>query len=141
MAFLQVRLPLVVGQQIRLGQVAVVGDQQEHAVGGRIAADLVLVHGVGDAMVGAADLAVAGVGAGTAAVFLPEPLAGLFGDGDADPAGCAGSLERVRGGLLDRDGGLDPGLRGGQLLVELVERGDAAGDAVVPGVGVDLDLG
>jgi hypothetical protein len=140
-AFLQVGLPLVVDQQVRLGQVAVVADQREDAVGGGVAGDLVLVDGVVDAVVAAADLAVAGVGSGTAAVLLPEPLADLFGDADADPADGAGALERVGGGLLDRDRGLDPGLGGGQLLVELIQRCDATGDAIGPGVGVVVDLG
>ena len=52
--------------------------------------DLVLVDGVGEAVVGAGGAAVAGVGAGSAAFVLPEPLIDPLVDADGDPAGGAG---------------------------------------------------
>ena len=66
-AFLQVGLVFVGGEQFRVGEVAVVADQREAAVGGGVVSDLLLVDGVGDAVVGAGAAAVAGVGAGSAA--------------------------------------------------------------------------
>ena len=83
-AFLQVGLVFVGGEQFRVGEVAVVADQREAAVGGGVVSDLLLVDGVGDAVVGAGAAAVAGVGAGSAAFVLPEPLLDPLVDTDAD---------------------------------------------------------
>ena len=109
-AFLQVGLVLVGGQQLGAGHGGVVADQREAAVGGGVARDLGLVDGEADAVVGAGDAAVAGVVAGSATFLLPEPLVGVCLDGAVDPAGGADLVERRGGGLLGGDGGFHPGL-------------------------------
>ena len=140
-AFLQVGLVFVGGEQLGVGQVTVVADQREAAVGGGVAGYEVLGDGPGDVVVGAGDLAVAGVVARPAAPFLPEGFLDAFFDVEADPAGRADLVERGPGGRLGGDFGLDPGLGRGQPPVEVVERGDAAGDAVTAGFGVTGGLG
>ncbi|MFY2860142.1 hypothetical protein ACOJVU_10190 [Mycobacterium sp. THU-M104] len=60
--------------------------------------DLVLVDGEDGAMVGAGDLAVVGVGAGSAALLLPVPLLDLFVETDAVPAGGASLASIFRAG-------------------------------------------
>jgi hypothetical protein len=54
---------------------------------------------------------------------------------------AADPRQRRGGGLLDRGGGFHPGLGRGQPLVELVEGGDAAGDAVLARSRVVAGLG
>src|SRR5207244_7023599 len=70
----QVRLVLGGGQQLGGGQVPVVGDEGEAAVGGGVDNDLVLPDRPGQAEVVADDLAVGGLGSGPATALLPDAL-------------------------------------------------------------------
>jgi hypothetical protein len=72
--------------------------------------DDVFVDGPGDAVVGAGDLAVAGVGPGPASLFLPVGLLDRLDHVEADPATCAGTFQGGGGGRFDGEGGAHPGL-------------------------------
>ena len=85
-ALLEVGLVAVGGEQLGVGEVAVVADQGEAAVGGGVVADLLCVDAEAEREAGPFDLAVAGVIAGPAAFLLAEALLDGFGDGEGDPA-------------------------------------------------------
>src|SRR6266540_1505550 len=86
-AAFEVGLVPVGDKRILLGQVPVVGDQREAAVAGGVVGDQVVAGSPLDAVAGAGGAPVAGLGAGPAALLLPEALLDGLGDGDLQPAG------------------------------------------------------
>jgi hypothetical protein len=83
---------------------------------------------------GAGGAPVASLGAGPAALLLPEALLNGLGDGDLQPAGGAGVGQRFGDGLLDGGAGLESGLRPGQSRGQVVDGGGAGLDAGASGV-------
>ena len=83
-AFLEVGLVAVGDQDLGVGELVVVGDQREAAVGGGVVADRVGVDVGVDLEAGLGELAVAGVLAGAAALLLAVALLGGLGDLEGD---------------------------------------------------------
>lgn len=67
--------------------------------------DLLVVDGPGDVVFGPDGFAVAGVVVGAASLFLAVGGVLGFGDGEGDPAGGVGVVERGGCSGLDRDNG------------------------------------
>ena len=105
-----------------------------------VGADDVFAHLEVDPVLGACDLAVAGVGAGPAAGFLAVANLGVLLDAKAHPSGGSDGLDGLGRRRLHSDDGLQPASVRRQLLVQLVKRSDPCGDAVAAGVGVAFDL-
>ncbi len=106
----EVGLVAVGGEHLGGRHRRVVGDDGEAAVAGGVSGHDVFVDVPGDAVVGAGEAAVAGVGPGPASLLLPEGLVGGLGDGEADPAGGADAVEGGGGGGFDCHDALDAGL-------------------------------
>jgi hypothetical protein len=99
----EVGLVAVCRQDLDVGELGVVADQREAAVGGGVAADPAGVDVDVEAVARLGRPDVARVLAGPAALLLAHrPLGGL-GHGDGHPALRAGGGERRGGGLLGRD--------------------------------------
>jgi hypothetical protein len=79
-AFLEVGLVAVGGEQLGVCELVVVGDERELPVGGGVVGDLLVVDGEGEREDRLGRLAISGLLAGAAALLLAEAL--LLGLGD-----------------------------------------------------------
>src|SRR6266849_5651360 len=129
----QAGLIFVGGEQLSAGEVAVVADQWEAAVGGGVGGDLGGVDVPGGGEPGFGDLPVAGGGPGGAAVFLPVGFLGGLGDDGADPAGRAGLGEEPAGFGFGGGAAFELAFGPGQAGGERVDRGGGGLDACLAG--------
>ena len=93
-----------------------------------------------DPVLGAGDLAVAGIGTGSSPGLLAVTDLLVLLDREAHPPCGSDRADRLARRLFHRDAGLQPTPVRRQLLVQLVKCGDARSDPVAAGVRVSIEL-
>jgi len=133
-------LVFVGGEDVGWVRVVFVGDERPAAVGAGVGPDDVFMDLEVDAVLGAGDLAVAGVGSGTSPGLLAVTDLLVLLDTETHPSGRADGVDCFTCCVFHRDCGLEPAPVRHQLLVQLIECGDAGGNSAAAGVSVSFDL-